>query len=113
MEVSPSRIPSSVIERYEQLVNRRCIRSGAGTHLNIQHYKQRLIDLEKAQSACIGQEADQSRGELLGSRAICRDVMRDELAEEWPAGRFRSRRRVTVARTSCRRISTRRTVRCG
>ena len=30
------------------------------------------------------------------SRAICRDVMRDELAEEWPAGRFRSERRLVV-----------------
>jgi hypothetical protein len=32
----------------------------------------------------------------LESRAICRDVMRDELAEEWPAGRFRSQRRLIV-----------------
>src|SRR5258706_4489204 len=32
----------------------------------------------------------------LESRAICRDVVRDELAEEWPARRFRSERRLVV-----------------
>ena len=32
----------------------------------------------------------------LESRAICRDVMRDELAKERPAGRFRSQRRLIV-----------------
>ena len=35
--------------------------------MNIQHYKQRLIDLEKALSARIGQEADQGRGEFIDS----------------------------------------------
>jgi hypothetical protein len=32
----------------------------------------------------------------LKRRAIGRDVMRDELTEEWPAGRFRSERRLVV-----------------
>jgi DnaK suppressor protein len=35
--------------------------------MNIQHYKQRLIDLEKALSARIGREADQGRGEFIDS----------------------------------------------
>jgi len=37
--------------------------------MNIQHYKQRLLDLEKNSVARIGQEADQGRGEFhrLGS----------------------------------------------
>ena len=33
--------------------------------MNIQHYKQRLLDLEKTLSARIGQEADQARGEFI------------------------------------------------
>jgi DnaK suppressor protein len=36
-------------------------------HMNIQHYKQRLIDLEKALSARISQEAGQGRGEFIDS----------------------------------------------
>ena len=35
--------------------------------MNIQHYRQRLLDLEKALSARIGQEADQGRGEFIDS----------------------------------------------
>ena len=33
--------------------------------MNIQPYKQRLLDLEKTLSARIGQEADQGRGEFI------------------------------------------------
>jgi DnaK suppressor protein len=35
--------------------------------MNIQHYKQRLLDLEKALSARIGRETDQGRGEFIDS----------------------------------------------
>jgi DnaK suppressor protein len=35
--------------------------------MNIQHHKQRLLDLEKALSARIGREADQGRSEFIDS----------------------------------------------
>jgi len=35
--------------------------------MNVQHYKQRLLDLEKALSARIGKETDQGRGEFIDS----------------------------------------------
>ena len=35
--------------------------------MNIQHYKQRLLDLEKTLSARIGREADQGRAEFIDS----------------------------------------------
>src|SRR5258707_14981685 len=35
--------------------------------MNIQHHKQRLLDLEKTLSARIGQEADQGRGQFIDS----------------------------------------------
>jgi len=33
--------------------------------MNVQHYKQRLLDLEKALSARVGQETEQGRGEFI------------------------------------------------
>jgi RNA polymerase-binding transcription factor len=56
------------------MIRRRCearvtaLAAWRGTHImNVQHYKQRLIDLEKTLSARIGQEADQGRGEFIDS----------------------------------------------
>ena len=55
-----------------------------------QHYKQRLIDLEKALSVRIGQEADQGRGEFIdsahdvGDASIADAVASEELAEAEP-----------------------------
>jgi RNA polymerase-binding transcription factor DksA len=55
--------------------------------MNIQHYKQRLIDLEKAGSARIGQEADQGRGEFIdsahdvGDASVADAVASEEFAE--------------------------------
>jgi DnaK suppressor protein len=46
----------------------RCsIRSVAEHIMNIQHYKQRLLDLEKALTARISQETDQGRGAFIDS----------------------------------------------
>ena len=51
--------------------------------MNIQHYKQRLLDLEKALSARIGQEADQGRGEFIDSAHDVGDAsVADEVASE-------------------------------
>jgi hypothetical protein len=51
--------------------------------MNIQHYKQRLLDLEKTLSARIGSEADQGRGELIESAHDVGDVsVADEVASE-------------------------------
>ena len=51
--------------------------------MNIQYYKQRLIDLEKALSARIGQEADQGRGEFIDSAHDVGDAsVADEVASE-------------------------------
>jgi hypothetical protein len=55
--------------------------------MNIPHYKQRLIDLEKALSARIGQEADQGRGEFIdsahdvGDASVADAVASEEFAE--------------------------------
>ena len=55
--------------------------------MNIQHYKQRLIDLEKALSARIGQETDQGRGEFIdsahdvGDASVADAVASEEFAE--------------------------------
>ena len=55
--------------------------------MNIQHYKQRLIDLEKALSARIGQEADRGRGEFIdsahdvGDASVADAVASEEFAE--------------------------------
>jgi len=55
--------------------------------MNIQYYKQRLIDLEKALSARIGQEADQGRGEFIdsahdvGDASVADAVASEEFAE--------------------------------
>jgi hypothetical protein len=39
-----------------------------GVHImNIHHYKQRLLDLEKTLSARVGHEADQGRGAFIDS----------------------------------------------
>ena len=51
--------------------------------MNIQHYKQRLLDLEKTLSAQIGHEADQGRGEFIESAHDVGDVaVADEVASE-------------------------------
>jgi RNA polymerase-binding transcription factor len=51
--------------------------------MNIQHYKQRLLDLEKTLSARIGQEADQGRGEFIDSAHDVGDAsVADEMASE-------------------------------
>jgi DnaK suppressor protein len=51
--------------------------------MNIQHYKQRLLDLEKTLSARIGQEADQARGEFIDSAHDFGDASgADEAASE-------------------------------
>jgi len=55
--------------------------------MNIQHYKQRLLDLEKALSARIGQETDQGRGEFIdsahdvGDASVADAVASEEFAE--------------------------------
>ena len=51
--------------------------------MNIQHYKQRLLDLEKTLSARIGREADQGRGEFIDSAHDVGDAsVADEVASE-------------------------------
>ena len=51
--------------------------------MNVQHYKQRLSDLEKALSARIGQEADQGRGEFIDSAHDVGDAsVADAMASE-------------------------------
>jgi RNA polymerase-binding transcription factor DksA len=51
--------------------------------MNIQHYKQRLLDLEKTLSARIGQEADHGRGEFIDSAHDVGDAsVADEAASE-------------------------------
>jgi DnaK suppressor protein len=51
--------------------------------MNIQHYKQRLLDLEKTLSARIGQEADQGRGAFIDSAHDVGDAsVADEVASE-------------------------------
>lgn len=51
--------------------------------MNIQHYKQRLLDLEKTLSAQIGQEADEARGEFIDSAHDVGDAsVADEVASE-------------------------------
>jgi hypothetical protein len=59
-----------------------------GAHImNIQHYKQRPVDLEKALSARIAQEADQGRGEFIdsahdvGDASVADAVASQEFAE--------------------------------
>jgi DnaK suppressor protein len=56
----------------------------AGKHImNIEHYKQRLLDLEKTLSARIGQEAEQGRGEFIDSAHDVGDAsVADEVASE-------------------------------
>ena len=51
--------------------------------MNIQHYRQRLLDLEKTLSARIGQEADQGRREFIDSAHDVGDAsVADEVASE-------------------------------
>ena len=51
--------------------------------MNIQHYKQRLLDLEKSLSARIGQETDRGRGEFIDSAHDVGDASdADEVASE-------------------------------
>jgi RNA polymerase-binding transcription factor len=51
--------------------------------MNIQHYKQRLLDLEQSLSARIGQEADQGRGQFIDSAHDVRDAsVADAVASE-------------------------------
>ena len=51
--------------------------------MNIQHYKQRLLDLEKTLSARIGQEADEARGEFIDSAHDVADAsVADAVASE-------------------------------
>ena len=51
--------------------------------MNIQHYKQRLLDLEKTLSARIGQEAVQGRTEFIDSAHDAGDAsVADEVASE-------------------------------
>ena len=51
--------------------------------MNIQHYKQRLLDFEKTLSARIGQEADQARGEFIDSAHDVGDAsVADEVSSE-------------------------------
>ena len=51
--------------------------------MNIQHYKQRLLDLEKNLAARIGQETDNGRGEFLDSAHDVGDAsVADEVASE-------------------------------
>src|SRR3977135_1992765 len=53
--------------------------------MNIQHYKQRLLDLERTLSARIGQAADQGRGEFIDS---AHDVGDASVADEVAAEKF-------------------------
>ncbi len=51
--------------------------------MNIQNYKQRLLDLEKTLSNRIGQEGDQGRGEFIDSAHDVGDAsVADEVASE-------------------------------
>ena len=51
--------------------------------MNIQHYKQRLLDLEKDLAARIGQETDQGRQEFIDSAHDVGDAsVADEVASE-------------------------------
>ena len=51
--------------------------------MNIQHYKQRLLDLEKDLAARIGQETDQGREEFIDSAHDVGDAsVADEVASE-------------------------------
>ena len=51
--------------------------------MNIQHYKERLLDFEKALSARIGREAGQGRGEFIDSAHDAGDAsVADALASE-------------------------------
>ena len=51
--------------------------------MNIQHYKQRLLDLEKDLSARIAQETDEGRGEFIDSAHDVGDAsVADEVASE-------------------------------
>jgi DnaK suppressor protein len=51
--------------------------------MNTQHYKQRLLDLEKTLSARIGQDTDHGRGEFIDSAHDVGDAsVADELASE-------------------------------
>jgi len=55
--------------------------------MNVQHYKQRLLDLEKALSARIGQETDEARGTFIdsahdvGDASVADEVASEEFAE--------------------------------
>jgi DnaK suppressor protein len=55
--------------------------------MNIQDYKQRLLDLEKTLSARIGHEANQGRGEFIdsahdvGDASVADEVASEEFAE--------------------------------
>jgi len=55
--------------------------------MNVQHYRQRLIDLEKALAARIAQETDEGRGTLLdsahdvGDASVADAVASEEYAE--------------------------------
>jgi DnaK suppressor protein len=58
-------------------------RRGGEHIMNIQHYKQRLLDLEKTLSARIGQETDNGRGEFIDSAHDVGDAsVADEGASE-------------------------------
>jgi RNA polymerase-binding transcription factor len=51
--------------------------------MNIQHYKQRLLDLEESLSAQIGREANEARGEFIDSAHDVGDAsVADEAASE-------------------------------
>ena len=51
--------------------------------MDIQHYKQRLLDLEKTLSVRIGQDADQGRGEFIDSAHDVGDAsVADEVSSE-------------------------------
>jgi hypothetical protein len=51
--------------------------------MNIQHYKQRPLDFDKALSARIGQDADQGRGEFIDSANDVGDAsVADAMASE-------------------------------
>jgi DnaK suppressor protein len=75
---------SSVVERYNlRLVDRGCPCSVVENIMNIEHYKQRLLDLEKTLSARIGQEADQGRDKFIDSAHDVGDAsVADEVASE-------------------------------
>jgi DnaK suppressor protein len=51
--------------------------------MNLEHYKQRLLDLESTLSARIGREAEQGRGEFIDSAHDVGDAsVADEVASE-------------------------------